>query len=193
MNINPVYHHTNEKLQQELSWIQRAKSNPEHFGPLYKKYYQQIFRYIHQRMDDTELSTDVTSQVFLKALKNLHKYEFRGVPFGSWLYRIAKSEIYQAFRERQSKKTINVETLHLFEIIEDYDDSHNEESKMKLFQAISKLKNEDIQLIELRFFEKRPFKEIGRILNITENNAKVKCFRVLEKLKKIFFTSELKN
>jgi RNA polymerase sigma-70 factor (ECF subfamily) len=38
----------------------------------------------------------------------------------------------------------------------------------------------------MRFFERRSFKEIGEILNITENNAKVKCFRALEKLKKYF-------
>jgi len=187
MSINPVYHHTNEKLQQELGWIQRAKSNPEYFGPLYRKYHEQIFRYVHQRMDDTELAFDVTSQVFLKALKNLHKYEFRGVPFGSWLYRIAKSELYQAYRERQAKRTVNVESIHLFEMIEDFDDEQSENNKKKLFKAISELKEEDVQLIELRFFEKRPFKEIGEILDITENNAKVKSFRVLEKLKKIYF------
>ena len=41
-------------------------------------------------------------------------------------------------------------------------------------------------LIEMRFFEKRSFREIGEILEITENNAKVKTFRALEKLKQIF-------
>jgi RNA polymerase sigma-70 factor (ECF subfamily) len=35
----------------------------------------------------------------------------------------------------------------------------------------------------MRYFEKRPFKEIAEILDITENNAKVKVYRILEKLK----------
>jgi RNA polymerase sigma-70 factor (ECF subfamily) len=48
------------------------------------------------------------------------------------------------------------------------------------------LKEKDLQLIELRFFEKRSFKEIGEILDITENNAKVKSFRALEKLKQLY-------
>jgi RNA polymerase sigma-70 factor (ECF subfamily) len=48
------------------------------------------------------------------------------------------------------------------------------------------LKEKDLQIIELRFFEKRTFKEIGEILELTENNAKVKSFRAIEKLKKLF-------
>ena len=47
------------------------------------------------------------------------------------------------------------------------------------------LPEDELQLIEMRFFEKRSFKEIGEILEITENNAKVKTYRILEKLKKI--------
>jgi RNA polymerase sigma-70 factor (ECF subfamily) len=37
----------------------------------------------------------------------------------------------------------------------------------------------------MRFFEQRPFKEIAEVLNITESNAKVRTYRVLERLKKI--------
>jgi RNA polymerase sigma-70 factor (ECF subfamily) len=48
------------------------------------------------------------------------------------------------------------------------------------------LKENELQLIEMRFFEKRSFREIGEILDLTENNAKVKTFRALAKLKKKF-------
>jgi RNA polymerase sigma-70 factor (ECF subfamily) len=186
MHVNPMYHHTPERIQQEMEWIPRAKSNPEHFAPLYAKYHEQIFRYIYQRMDDFELAADLTSQVFLKALNNLGRYEFRGLPFGSWLYRIAKSELYQSFRENQSMRTVNVETLHLSEMMHVFEEDDNEENLKRLFACIAKLKDEDLQLIEMRFFEKRAFREIAEILDITENNAKVKCFRVVEKLKKMF-------
>ena len=43
----------------------------------------------------------------------------------------------------------------------------------------------DLEIVELRFFEKRPFAEIANILDITESNAKVRTYRVLERLKKI--------
>ena len=186
MAVNPVYHQNSDKLHEELSWITRAKKDPESFGPLYSKYHEQIFRYVHQRMDDQEMAFDVTSQVFIKAMSNLHKYEYRGVPFSSWLYRIAKSELYQAFRDRKARKTINVESMHLFEMIEEFEDNDTSENKQKIIQCLSKLKSNDLQLIEMRYFEKRSYKEIGEILEITENNAKVRAFRALERLKKLF-------
>jgi len=137
-------------------------------------------------MDDQELAFDITSQVFIKAMKNLHKYEYRGVPFSSWLYRIAKSELYQAYRDRKARKTINVESMHLFEMIEEFEENDNSLNKKKLFQCLSLLKDADLQMIEMRYFEKRSYKEIGEILEISENNAKVRSFRALERLKKLF-------
>ncbi|MDB2657282.1 sigma-70 family RNA polymerase sigma factor [Crocinitomicaceae bacterium] len=186
MAVNPVYHQTNDRLQEELVIIQAAKDNPERFGPLYQKYHEQIFRYIYQRMDDEHLAFDVTSQVFIKALKNLHKYEYRGVPFSSWLYRIAKSELYQAFRDRKARRTVSVESMHLFEMVEEFEEDDSATNKKKLLQCLSLLKDGDLQLIELRYFEKRSYREIGEILEITENNAKVRTFRALERLKKLF-------
>jgi RNA polymerase sigma-70 factor (ECF subfamily) len=180
-------HQTAQQMDDELGWISLAQKNPEHFGPLYKRYHEQIFRYIYQRMDDEESAFDITSQVFMKALFNLHKYEHRGLPFSSWLYRIAKSELYQSFRDRKNERTVNVETFQLFEMIDEIDEDQTEENRKKLFISLSKLKEKDVQLIELRFFEKRSFKEIGEILELTENNAKVKAFRAIEKLKRTFY------
>ena len=186
MAVNPIYHQTKDRLMDEMSLITSAKKDPERFGPLYTKYHDQIFRYIYQRMDDQELAFDVTSQVFIKAMKNLHKYEYRGVPFSSWLYRIAKSELYQAFRDRKARKTVNVENMHIFEMIEEFEEDTSSENKAKLISCLSKLNENDMQMLEMRYFEKRSYKEIGETLGITENNAKVRSFRALEKLKKLF-------
>lgn len=191
MSVNPLYHQTNSAMMEELEWIQRAKADPQHFAPLYKKYHEQIFRYVYQRMDDEEMAFDVTSQVFMKAINSLHKYEFRGVPFVSWLYRIAKSELYQAFRDNKADRTVNIETVQVAHFIEEFDHDENEENKELLIRCLAKMKEDDMQLIELRFFEKRSFKEIGEILEITENNAKVKSFRALEKLKKLFINKQV--
>ena len=185
--MNPMYHHSNKNLKTELEWIQLAKRDPEKFSPLYEKYHEQIFRYIYQRMDDKEMAFDVTSQVFFKAIKNLDKYEFRGVPFGSWLYRIAKSELYQTFRDKTAKRAINIETVQLATFMDVFEDEENERNNKRLLKAIDSLRETDVQLIEMRFFEQRPYREIGEMLSITENNAKVKTFRALDKLKQEFY------
>jgi len=186
MPVNSIYHHTEDRLMQELQWIKRAKDDPRGFEPLYNKYYEQIFRYIYQRMDDKEMAHDITSQVFLKAMNNIQKYEYRGVPFASWLYRIAKSELYQSFRDEKATRTVNVDTVNLSEMIDEMEENFSEESRTALLNAIKELAEDEVQMIELRYFEKRSFKEIGDILEITENNAKVKAHRVIQKMKKLF-------
>jgi RNA polymerase sigma-70 factor, ECF subfamily len=192
MRVNPLYHQNQTKLEEELGWIQKAQQDPESFGPLYRKYHEQIFRYIYQRMDSEELAFDITSQVFMKALKNIKKYEYRGVPFASWLYRIAKSELYQAFRDRKAERTVNIDSMHLATMVDDMDDDDKEFKKKLMMSALSSLKDKDLQLVEMRFFEQRSFQEIGEILEITENNAKVKTFRAVEKLK-LFISKKSKN
>lgn len=186
MKSNSLYHQSVSLLEQERIWIDESKRDPERFGPLYKKYHEQIFRYVYQRMDDQDLAFDVTSQVFIKALGNISKYEFRGVPFSSWLYRIAKSELYQAYRDRSAKRTVNIDSMQLQDVIEDLDGLCTEENKSRLLNGLKLLKENDLQLIEMRYFERRSYKEMGEILELKENNAKVKTFRALEKLKKVF-------
>ena len=81
MSSPSLYHQSDTRIQSELRIIEKSKKNPNHFAPLYKQYHENIFRYIMKRVDDVEAAYDITSNVFVKALTNIHKYEFRGVPF----------------------------------------------------------------------------------------------------------------
>lgn len=184
MAINPHYHHTTDQLNDELIIIEAAKLNPERFAPLYNKYYKQIFNYLYQRMEDKDTAFDLTSQVFLKALSNINNYQFKGVPFASWLYRIAHNEMMQLFRAQKDKRAINADIGDLRYICEENEEPFFEEYIPAIKQLILELGSDDLQMVELRFFEKRPFKEIAEILDITEVNAKVRMYRIIEKLKK---------
>ena len=144
----------------------------------------QIFNYVYQRMDSKDNAFDVTGQVFFKALSNLSKYEFKGVPFGSWLYRIAHNEMMQLFRSQKGKRAVNADIGDLRFICEETHEPFFEEYIPALKKLILELNSDELQLVEMRFFEKRPFKEIAEILNITEVNAKVRMHRIIEKLKK---------
>jgi RNA polymerase sigma-70 factor, ECF subfamily len=184
MEVVSKYHATREDMLQEQVLVEAAKQNPEKFRPLYDAYYERIFRYVYQRVDDKEVAFDVTAQVFLKAITNLHRYQFKGVPFASWLYRIAQSEVYQLFREQKAQRTINVDTASLRDMADEMEDDQYGPYIDILKTAVADLEEEDMKLIEMRYFEKRPFKEIAEILDMTENNAKVKVYRILERLKK---------
>lgn len=184
MAINPHFHHTDEQLNEELIIIQAAKVNPERFAPLYDKYYKKIFNYVYQRMESKDTAFDITGQVFLKALTHLNRYEYKGVPFASWLYRIAHNEVMQLFRSQKDKRAINADISDLRYICEENEELFFEEYIPAIKKLIRELNEDDLHLVELRFFEKRPFKEIAEILDITEVNAKVRMYRVVEKLKK---------
>jgi len=184
MKTNFIYHQNALVLQEELTLIEKAKMNPQFFAPIYSKYYDSIFRYIYKRVDEQEAAFDITSNVFTKALAALNKFEFRGVPFSSWLFRIAKSELYQSFRDKKASRTVNIDMVTIVQIVDDFCDDQSETNRQKLLQSLKLLKENELKLIEMRFFEKRSFREMGEILDLTENNAKVKTFRALIKLKK---------
>lgn len=184
MSVNPYFHQTSDLLRQEQLWVIAAQSDPSKFEPLYRKYYSPILRYLQQRVQDTEIAHDLASQVFVKAIKNLKSFEYRGVPFGSWLYRIAKSELYQAFRDQKGAKTVRLDNYQIPTFDELFvDPSESEVNRSKLLKALQLLKPDQLKLIELRFFEQMSFKEIADQLDLTENNAKVKTFRAVEKLR----------
>ena len=186
MAVNLLYHQSTFRLEDEMSLIEIAKKDPRQFAPLYKKYHEAIFRYVYKRVDDEEAAYDITSCVFVKALASLAKYEFRGVPFSSWLFRIAKSELYQSFRDKKAQRTVSLDSVTIVQFIDELNEDFSEEQRITLLNSLKLLKDHQLQLIEMRFFEKRSFKEIGEIVGLTENNAKVKTFRALVKLKEIF-------
>lgn len=190
MAVNLLYHQNDFRLEDELRQIENAKKDSRQFAPLYKKYHEAIFRYVYKRVDDEESAYDITSCVFVKALAGLHKYEFRGVPISSWLFRIAKSELYQSFRDKKAQRTVSLDSVTIVQFIDEINEDFSEEQRSTLLNSLKLLKENQLQLIEMRFFEKRSFKEIGEIVGLTENNAKVKTFRALVKLKEIFIKSK---
>lgn len=183
---------TKEQLQQELRVIEAAKKDPRRFGGLYDRYYKQIFLFVFKRTGDEDAAGDIVSQVFLKALNNLKKYTYRGVPFSAWLYRIASNEVAQHYRNQKGQRTVSMERTQIEEMMGSVDDEprpdRSEQYREVLLETIQEMKPEEIEMIELRFFEQRPFKEVAFIMGITENNAKVRMYRIVERLR-----SKLKN
>lgn len=185
MDSQSKYHKTTQELQSEQVLLQLAKDDPKKFEYFYNAYHEQIFRFVYQRMDDKDTAFDITAQVFYNALVNLKKFEFKGVPFVSWLYRIALNELNMLFRANRAQRTINVDLYDLRNIVDDMHHERYEEYYDKLINAVSELHPDDVLIVEMRYFEKKSFKEIGDILQITENNAKVKLYRIVDKLKEI--------
>lgn len=174
-----------ERMEEEWLEIQAAQESPARFRPLYNRYYEPIFRFIFRRTASEELTADLCSQVFLKALQNLKDYTYQGVPFSAWLYRIASNEVSQYYRQHARNRVVSIDEVNLNEMMDEMDSpAYREGLREALIDALDELTEKDMQLIELRFFEQRPFKEIAEILDMTESNAKVRTYRILERMKK---------
>ncbi len=182
-----AYHQTTETIKQELKCIEAAQQNPEHFAPLYLKYHEQIFIFINKRIENLEVTADITSKVFLKCLKNIAKYKHQGVPFSAWLYKIAINEVNQYFRiQSKAYRAVSLEEQHINLLMDEIDyDAVPIDHHVLISVLLEQLNEHEIQFIELRFFENKSFKEIGYLLNITEVNAKIKTYRILKKLKSL--------
>lgn len=87
--------------------IERAKGDADAFGELYDHYVAQIHRFVYSRVRDPDLAEDITSEVFLKALRAIGRYKPSGHPFSSWLYQISVNAITDHYRGRKPASDID--------------------------------------------------------------------------------------
>lgn len=172
------------EIEAESALIEAARHDPGQFRALYERYHEPLYLFIWRRCSDENLCADLTQQVFLKALQKLDRYESRGLPFSAWLCRIALNEVNMHYRQSKRRRTIRLEQTHLPALAAETRQPFSTESTELILKSLQFLKPEEAELIRLRFFEEMPFREIGLVLDISENNAKVKLYRVLDKLKK---------
>jgi RNA polymerase sigma-70 factor (ECF subfamily) len=119
-------------------------------------------------------------------LKNLNRYEFRGVPVSAWFYKIAGNEVNKHFRKTRKQKVFSLEEVRVRELIEQENEGYGEERIRQLMEFMNDLPTDMLEVLELRFFEEKDFKEISFILDITESGAKMRAYRALDKLRRKF-------
>lgn len=175
----------NRKNLSEPEVIALCKKDPDAFGILYDRYFEAIFRFIYQRLGkNEEEAADLTQQTFIKAMHFIDKYEDRGLPFQSWLYRIAQNEVNQFFRKNKQVREVEItdKNVHaLFEEIQNGQQGKKDELDL-LIQILNAIDQENLDLIELRFFQNLSFKEIAEMYQISEANAKMRIYRILDKI-----------
>jgi len=91
----------------EQALVGRAKRDPGAFGELYERYFLQIYRFVYSRIRDQTAAEDVTSEVFMKALKSIGRYQDTGKPFSAWLYQIAVNSVADRYRAARPVEDID--------------------------------------------------------------------------------------
>ncbi|MCG8309343.1 MAG: sigma-70 family RNA polymerase sigma factor [Cytophagales bacterium] len=188
--IEPDRHIAQKDILKEFETVQRAARDPNEFQILYDKYFPVIFNYIYRKIDEEEITADLTSQTFYKALRNLKKYKFRGVPFSAWLYRIASNEVNRHYKLTNKKQVYSFDEKEFENLIEQSAEVRTEIDIDHIIRQMHRMSESDIEVLELRFFESKSFAEMAFILEITEANAKMRTYRAIDKLRKLLTRRE---
>ncbi|HTF18529.1 MAG TPA: sigma-70 family RNA polymerase sigma factor [Chryseolinea sp.] len=175
-----------EELRREYAVLERSRKDPRAFGELYERYFDRIFNFIYRQTDDEDLTSDLCSQTFLNALRNIGRYEFRGYPFSAWLYKIATNEVNKHYRKQKTEKVFSIEEIRIRELIDQAQVEWDEEVIARLMNYLKELPTEMLEVLELRFYEDKDFREIAFILDITESGAKMRTYRALDRLRRNF-------
>lgn len=175
-----------EKIMTEKDLILRAQSDVRYFEFLYERNFDKVYRFVFKRLSgNEEICGELTQITFIKAMHALPKYEDRGYAFSSWLIRIAQNEINMFFRKlkKDYHVDVNENQLNQLSIELNSEDFFTIQQQEKLIDLLNSLPEDKLELIEMRFFNGMSFKEIAEVHQITEANAKMKIYRIIEKLK----------
>jgi RNA polymerase sigma-70 factor, ECF subfamily len=172
----PAWRGSPEEAQERLL-VQAAQQDPHRFADLYERNFERVYVYVVRRVRRRDLAEDLTAEVFHKALSNLPRFDWRGIPFAAWLLRIASNLI--ADRWKQDAR----------EIVEDPPEQSAEsnldqiEDCARLFRLVGQLPKDQQRVIVMRFSEEKSIKEIAEKLGRTEGSVKQLQFRAIKNLR----------
>jgi RNA polymerase sigma-70 factor, ECF subfamily len=157
----------------------------EAFGKLYEEYFDSIYRYTAFRLS-TEITEDTVADIFVKAWEKLHTYKRqKSVPFGAWLFRIARYTVIDVYRTHRGFEEVP-------ESIEDPDTLNRAETRtyqqdtMRIVRtAMDKLPRRYREVLVLSFLSELPHKSIASVLKMTEGGVRILKLRALKKLESL--------
>ena len=154
------------------------------FGRLFDHYHLPVYRYIASRVHRPSDAEDLTQLVFVKVLEALPRYEPRGVPFGGWLFRLARNVVIDHVRTRREHTTLDVVAERA-----DGEDGPDELAQMRqemdeVAAALGSLTDEQRDAIELRFFAGLSAREAAEVMGKQEGTIRGLQFRAIAALRR---------
>jgi RNA polymerase sigma-70 factor, ECF subfamily len=169
-----------KKEADERLLVEAAQHDPARFADLYELHFERVYAYCVKRVGNRTEAEDVTAEVFHQALANVKRFEWRGIPFAAWLFRIAANLISDRWqrsgREVADESEIESAQVSPAEI-------EGVERRATLFRLVSTLPEEQRRVVVLRFVEDKSIKEVAREVCKTEGAVKQLQFRALTSLR----------
>jgi RNA polymerase sigma-70 factor (ECF subfamily) len=154
------------------------------FGMIFDHYHDSIYRFIASRVQRPSDAEDLTQLVFVKALEALPRYESRGVPFGGWLFRLARNAVIDHVRTRH-------EHTELDALIESANGDAGPDEIAVVRQeldavgaALAGLTDEQREAIGLRFFAGLSAREAAEAMGKQEGTVRGLQFRAIASMRR---------
>jgi RNA polymerase sigma-70 factor (ECF subfamily) len=164
---------------------ERAKSSSSAFGTLYDRHVRRIYSYIYYRVGQKAEAEDLTERVFVQALENLPRYEYRGAPFSAWLFRIAHNLVANWHRDTGRRPQAPLEEAgdRQTERADPSAGALDAEEQRELRAAVARLPADRQLLLQMKFVEERSNADIAAQMGRTEGAVKALLHRTLVALR----------
>ena len=152
---------------------------------IYKEYFETVNKYLFCLTRNNDISEELTQETFYKAVKKINTYK-GDCKMSVWLCQIAKNLLFDYYSK--NKRILDIEEKELFDIqaLENVEEQLIlKDEKLSLYRKMQKLDEKTREVMYLRITGELSFKEIGTILNKTENWARVTFYRGKQKLKEV--------
>jgi RNA polymerase sigma-70 factor, ECF subfamily len=175
-----------KKEADERLLIEAAQKDPACFADLYEINFERVYAYVVKRVRDRAETEDLTAEVFHQALANLKRFEWRGIPFAAWLFRIAANLI--SDRWQRSGREV-ADDSGIIDSVQAQSGSvgpaeiEEVERRATLFRLVDTLPAEQRRVVVLRFVEEKSIKEVALEVRKTEGAVKQLQFRALTSLR----------
>jgi RNA polymerase sigma-70 factor (ECF subfamily) len=171
-----------ERQADERLLVEAAQKDPARFAELYENNFERVYAYVVRRVGNRAETEDLTSEVFHHALSNLKRFEWRGIPFAAWLFRIAANLISDRW-QRKSREDVAGEPEEIESAATKGLEFEEVERRATLFRLVDTLPVEQRRVVVLRFVEQKSIKEVAREIRKTEGAVKQLQFRALTSLR----------
>jgi len=173
---------TQHILDKERELVEKSKVDKSAFAELYASYAERLYNYIYSRVHNREDAEDLTSLTFMLALEAIEKYEWRNLPFGAWLFRIASNQIAVYYRKKK-----NLQSIEDLAIADSALDPERETMRigdqLMIQKAINRLNPDQQKVIRMRYSQGMKNREIAEVMGRTEGAVKLLIHRATNNLR----------
>lgn len=173
-------------LEVEAALIRKAQDGDgEAFAQLYRAYVQPVYRYLRLRLSDSAIAEDLTAEVFVRAVGGLDRYTDRGLPFGAWLFRIARDRLVDHYRQSSRRPVAELDETLSSDLPGPGELAETAAALLELDEALRHLTGDQRDVIQFRFMEDWSLEDTARAMNKTVNAVKALQHRALNALHRL--------